>query len=436
VLRRWRSPSRPCPIRPTLPRSGASAARPVERPLLGVLSGGFPVTLPCVAQVGLVLTGGGARAAYQVGALRAISDFLAQRTSPFRVFAGVSAGAINCVSIASGADDFQESTRRLWNTWRELTPDRVYRTETRKLISIGGRWIKDLSAGGLLGSSQINFLLDTAPLRDLLEQTVPLARLGYLHRAGFLRGVAVSATSYVNGAAVSFFDGAPDIAPWYRRTRIGVRQRIRLAHIMASAAIPIFFPPVKIKGVYYGDGCIRMNAPLSPAIHLGADRILAIGVQSLGDLAPEATRTPRRDGLPPSEIAGVLLNGVFLDSLEADVERLERINRTLAYVPRQHQGTDDQPLRKVPTLVLRPSSDLGALAADQYDRFPRMLRYLLKGIGATGETGSDLLSYLAFEPDYVGRLMELGYHDAVDRRDEIEAFLEHEAPPARARAEG
>jgi NTE family protein len=207
-----------------------------------------------------------------------------------------------------------------------------------------------------------------------------------------------------------------------------VRERLRLPHVLASSAIPIFFPPVRIKGMFYGDGCVRMNAPLSPAIHLGADRILAVGVQNIPpvDLPTERTRTATSDYLAPSEIAGVLLNAVFLDSLESDVERLERVNHTIQFIPPELRGTSSQPLRSVPTLVLRPTQDLGALAADQYFRFPRMLRYLLKGIGATGETGSDLLSYLAFEPEYVNRLMDLGYADTMRRRTEVEAFLEPE----------
>ncbi len=388
-----------------------------------------------MADVGLVLTGGGARAAYQVGALRALADLRGRRgPSPFRIFAGVSAGAINAVSIAAGADDFELATSRLAETWRQLTPDRVYRTDARGLVAIGSRWVKDLSAGAIFGSSHINYLLDTQPLRDLLAETLPLALLGQHFKQGLLRGVAVSTTSYASGLAVSFFDGAKDIEPWFRRTRIGIRQRLRLPHVLASAAIPIFFPPVRIHGLFYGDGCVRMTAPLSPAIHLGADRILALGVQSLPpvELPPEHGRAPRRDWLPPSEIVGILLNSVFLDSLEADVERLERVNHTLRFVPPGDHGTAHLPLRSIPTLVLRPSQDLGTLAADQYRRVPRMLRYLLKGIGATGETGSDLLSYLAFEPEYVGRLFELGYADTMRHRVEVEAFL---APDVTVRGE-
>jgi NTE family protein len=375
--------------------------------------------------VGLVLTGGGARAAYQVGALRAIAEMCREKPSPFRIFAGVSAGAINAVSIASGADEFQVAAARLADIWRNLSPERVYRTDTRGLVGIGSRWIKDLSAGGLLGSSRINYLLDTSPLRDLLAETLPVSRLSLHFRSGALRGVAVSTTSYADSIAVTFFDGARDVEPWQRSTRVGVRQRLRIQHILASAAIPIFFPPVRIRGLYYGDGCVRMHAPLSPAIHLGADRILAIGVQtSRGAEKPARPAAAHRDWLPPSEIAGVLMNAIFLDALEADVERLERVNRTVSLLPPEQRGIPSQPLRAIPVMVLRPSQDLGTLAADQYMRFPRMLRYLLKGIGATGETGSDLLSYLAFEPDYVGRLMELGYTDTLRRRGAVTAFLE------------
>lgn len=385
--------------------------------------------LPAV-HVGLVLTGGGARAAYQVGALRAIAEMFPGKSAPFDVFAGVSAGAINAVSAATGADDFATTIRRLQDIWRGLTPDGVYRTDARGLVGIGSRWIKDLSAGGLLGSSRINYLLDTSPLRDLLAEVLPVARLAQHFRSGTLRGVAVSTTSYANGLGVTFFDGARDVAPWYRSTRIGVRQRLRLPHVLASAAIPIFFPPVRIRGQFYGDGCVRMHAPLSPAIHLGADRVVAIGVQPLAPVQlPHQRRGPRPEWLPPSEIAGVLLNAVFLDALEADVERLERVNRTVALLPEEQRGTPAQPLRPVPTLVLRPSQDPGLLAADQYGRFPRMLRYLLKGIGATGATGADLLSYLAFEPEFVSRLIELGYADTHRRRAEIVTFLAGSAPP-------
>ncbi len=344
---------------------------------------------------------------------------------PFDVIAGISAGAINGIVAATGAEDFAAVTERLRQTWASLTPDRVFKTGALRLASIGSRWVRDLSAGGLLGKSNINFLLDSAPLRELIARAIPIGRMRRHLRAGRLRGVAVSATNYHTGSGVTFFEGAADIQPWTRSTRIGVRARITLEHVMASAAIPVFFPPVALDGSFYGDGVVRMNYPMSPAIHLGAERIVAVSVRHLRPPSEVADRQVRAktDQLPLSEIAGVLLNAVFLDSLDSDLERLERVNRTLALIPRERLSSSDCEVRPIPALVLRPSEDLGRLAADEYHRFPRMLRYLLKGIGAAGHAGEDLLSYLAFEPVYVQRVMELGYADTLARRDEIAAFF-------------
>jgi NTE family protein len=389
-----------------------------------------------VGHTGLVLTGGGARAAYQVGAIRALAEIVGPGPLPFDVLAGISAGAINSAVIGCGAEDFPRSAERLRETWASLTPDRIYKTGALKLASIGSRWIRDLSAGGLIGKTGINFLLDPSPLRQLLESALPIGRMRRHLRNGRLRAVALSATSYHTGAGVTFFEGAADIEPWTRSTRIGVRARLTLEHVMASAAIPFFFPPVKIERTFYGDGCVRMHYPMSPAIHLGAERIVAISVRHLRD--PAATMADEAaakiDELPVSEIAGVLLNAVFLDSLDSDLERLTRINRAVALIPREKLTRSDLDLRPIPALVLRPSQDLGKLAADEYHRFPSMLRYLLKGIGATGHAGEDLLSYLAFEPIYVQRVMDLGYQDTLARRPEIEDFFFGDRREKRGRA--
>jgi len=387
-------------------------------------------------RTGLVLTGGGARAAYQVGALQGLAEIAGEGGLPFDVLAGISAGAINTVGLATGADDFPGVVGRLTEVWAGLTPDQVYRTGTLRLAGIGTRWIRDLSAGGLLGSSGINFLLDPSPLRALVERAMPLGRMRRHLRAGRVRAVALSATSYHTGAGVTFFEGSSEVKPWTRTTRQGVRARLTLDHVMASAAIPVFFPPVRISGRFYGDGCVRMNHPLSPALHLGAERIVAISVRYL---RPPLERARDEDGTDPeklslSDIAGILLNAVFLDSVDSDLERLERINKTLALVPRDRIDPVDLDLRQVPVLVLRPSQDLGRLARDEYLRFPRMLRYLLRGIGASGESGADLLSYLAFEPVYLKRVMELGMADTLARRDEVEEFLSGRPAHARERA--
>jgi NTE family protein len=375
--------------------------------------------------LGLVLTGGGARSAFQVGAMRAIATMLGSGPLPFDVVTGISAGALNTVALASGADDFAATAEALARTWLSLTQERVYRTGALGLARIGTRWIIDLSAGGLIRRSGINYLLDPSPLRELLEREIPLGRMRRHLRAGRLRGVAVSATNYHTAAGVTFYEGDAGIQPWTRASRVGVRSRLTLEHVMASAAIPVFFPPVRLGEAFYGDGCVRMNYPMSPAVHLGADRILAVSVRHLrqpGDTLHDE-RGGRAGRMPVSEIAGVLLNSVFLDSLDSDYERLQRVNRTVALVPRDRLNRSDLDIRRIPALVLRPSQDLGRLAADEYHRFPAMLRYLLRGIGAGGGTGEDLLSYLAFEPVYIRRVMELGFADAMARRDELEAFL-------------
>ncbi len=374
----------------------------------------------CV-HVGLVLTGGGARAAYQAGALLALAEVLPPGAVPFRSLCGVSAGGLNAALLGAWRGDFEDAAHRLRDLWLELSPERVFRTDGARMIGIGSRWMRDLSAGGLFQRSRINFLLDATPLRDFLHERLPLADLRRNIASGAIRGFAVTATSYSTNAAVTFFEGAQDIQPWVRATRVGVRTQIRLDHIMASASIPIFFPPVRIQGVWYGDGSVRMTAPLSPAIHMGAERLLVVGVRRWrepSELQPTRA-TSGREALPPSQIAGTLLNAVFLETIEADVERLEAVNRMVDAIPPERR----EGLKAIPTLVLRPSRDLGQLAGDQYRRFPRFLRYVLSGIGAHGESGSDLLSYLAFEPVYVGRLLELGYEDTLARRSELQAFF-------------
>ncbi|MFZ6184125.1 patatin-like phospholipase family protein [Nannocystis pusilla] len=378
-----------------------------------------------MATYGLVLTGGGARAAYQAGAIHALAELAGVRELPFRVLAGVSAGAINAAFLAAHADDFPRAARMLRDFWHRLTPDHVYRTDMPRLAAIGSSWMRDLSLGGLLGASPTNFLLDTAPLRGLLAERLPLTRIGEHLSTGRLRGLAVTATNYLTGTAVTFFEADAEARPWVRSTRLGRRTKLRLEHVLASAAIPLFFPPVAIDGAFHGDGCLRMHAPTSPAIHLGADRLLAIGIRyaRTGDQTLQLNDEARSDRLAVADIVGVLLNAVFLDSLEADLELLERINRTIAHVPLERHADIPGRLRAIPVLALQPSQDLGRMAVDQYDEFPRVVRYLLRGIGATGERGWDLLSYLAFEPGYVRRLLELGYSDVMARRDELTAFL-------------
>lgn len=378
-----------------------------------------------MTNVGLVLSGGGARGAYQVGAILALAEILPDKHTPFRVLAGVSAGAINAVPLGIHADDFPRAAARLTEVWRSLTPDRVYRTDAVNLTRLGARWIKDLTMGGVLGESRSNHLLDTTPLRELLQRELDCSQIERHVATGRLRGIAVSATNYLTGSTITFFDAAPETKPWVRHGRLAVRGHITAEHVLASAAIPVFFPPVAIDGKLYGDGGIRMTTPVSPAIHLGAEKIVAVGIRYRR--SSEQTLAMNREiearSVSVAQISGVLLNAVFLDSLDNDVERLERINRTLGFISPEQRKRHPDLLRRIPALVLRPSKDLGRLAADQYDKFPVALRHMLRGIGATGDSGWDLLSYVAFQPGYVNQLIDLGYEDTMERRGEIEEFF-------------
>jgi len=372
--------------------------------------------------LGLVLTGGGARAAYQVGALKALAELFGNGPLPFPVVCGVSAGAINGSAIAAEAEDFPGAVKHLADTWLSLTPDRVYRTDALSLVSIGSGWFRGLTAGGMQPPRRYNHLLDTAPLRELLAREIRFERIRENVQQGLVRGVAVSATSYETGTSVTFFDGAPQLRPWARSRRMGLKTPITLDQVMASASIPIFFPPVQVGRSWFGDGGVRLNAPMSPALHLGADRVLVIGIRHprTPEETAELNEAAERDDLPLSQILGVLMNAVFLDSLEPDIERVERVTEMLSSI----QRPADSHLRPVHILLLQPSQDLALLAADQVMRFPRTLRFLLKGLGVSQKGGADLLSYLAFEQQYIERLVTLGYEDTQARVEEIRVFFD------------
>ncbi len=371
---------------------------------------------------GLVLTGGGARAAYQVGAIQALSEITHQTESPFKVITGVSAGAINSAYLMTRADDFKRAAQGLCDLWSNLTSDRVYRTDASSIASLGSKWLSTVGLGGMV-KKRANHLLDTSPLKALLTQELKLDRLPQLFKDEILYGVGFSVTNYLTGTAISYFDGHPDISPWVRSTRLGIRAPLIVDHIMASSAIPVFFPPVPIDGIPFGDGCIRLTSPLSPAIHLGASRVIAIGVRYFrsDEQTVHLNKTLKRDDLSIAEIGGVLLNAVFLDSLETDIERMQRINKTLNLMS-ETQRTQNQ-LRIIPVLALRPSQDLGNLAKGTLKEFPSMLRFLLRGVGAKADKGWDLLSYLAFEKSYTSQLVDLGYNDTLRKKDQILEFL-------------
>jgi NTE family protein len=376
--------------------------------------------------IGLVLTGGGARAAYQVGVIKALAEVTGADATPFKVMTGVSAGAINAAYLLSRADHFAIAAQGLWDLWAGLESERIYRTDPASIASLGSKWLGTLGMGGAMGKERANHLLDTTPLRKLLDQVLQLDRLPAFYKNGVLKGASFSVTNYLTGTAISFFDGDEQAEPWIRSTRIGVRVPLTLDHVMASSAIPVFFPPVNLDGALYGDGCIRQTSPLSPAVHLGSDKIIAVGIryQRTNEQIVEMNQTIKRSNLTIAEIGGVLLNAVFLDSLENDAERLERINQTIGLLTPEQRASNPNPLRQVPLLVLRPSQDLGQLARGTLKEFPGMIRFLLKGIGAKDDKGWDLLSYLAFEKAYTTQLIELGYIDTMRRKEEILQFMQ------------
>ncbi len=379
-------------------------------------------------KVGLVLTGGGARAGYQAGVLKGIAAIINRRPddpSPFYVLTGVSAGAINSAFLASRSErGFLEATDSLCQLWSTLTAERVIRSDFLTLSSLGIRWLRDLSLGGLFGNSRSTHLLDASPLREFLAGHIDFEAIKANLQSGALHSLAISATNYMTGTTVIFYDGAPEVEPWIRSSRVGLRTPITLSHVLASAAIPVFFQPVKLEGAFYGDGCVRLTTPLSPAMHLGAERVLAIGIRHPrpDDITLELNQRGEMAAISLIDIAGVMLNAAFLDALDTDIERLQRINKTITALHKAGKEHPDK-LREIPLLAIRPSQDLGSLASEQFNRFSNMLRYLLKGIGASTEKGWDLLSYLAFDDAYTNRLIELGYQDALAQRDAIWQFF-------------
>lgn len=376
--------------------------------------------------LGLVLSGGGARSAYQAGVVRGIAEVARGLACPFRVLSGVSGGAINAMAVASGADDFHQATLRLWDTWASLKTESVFRNDAPTIARLGVRWIRDLALGGMLGGSRSTHLLDTAPLRRLLASRLDFAKIRDRVRDGTLHAVAVSATDYATGTAVAFFDGDRNIVAWTRTGRVGRRTVLGLSHAIASSAIPLFFPPEPLEGSFFGDGCLRLAAPLSPAIHLGADALLAIGTRYSRPVTPASPDAPARSltQITAADLAGVFLNAVLLDALEGDLERLERINRSVALLSEADRAAHPDKLRLIHVLSIQPSVDLGTLAFEEFEQLSATLRYMLRGLGASHEKGWDLLSYLAFESAYTRRLLELGLADARRRASEIEGFLE------------
>jgi NTE family protein len=379
------------------------------------------------ARAGLVLTGGGARAAYQVGVVKAVRDILGNPVkNPFPILCGTSAGAINAATLAVFADNFTRGVGSLLEVWEHMRCHHIYRTDAWNILTSGARW---LAAMMLLSRHNPVSLLDNTPLREMLARNLDFERIGLHIDSGALFAVCVTASGYTSGQSVSFFQAASGLDGWERKQRIGAAVTIKLDYLLASAALPFIFPAVKVHREYFGDGSMRQIAPVSPALHLGADRVLIVGT------GREATDDARaRSNTYPSlaQIAGHALNSIFLDSLMVDIERLERINRTVRLIPPERLAESNVHLRAVKVLFITPSQPIERIAARFVHELPGTVRFVLRPTGALNRSGSNLASYLLFEEPFCRALIDLGYKDTVAREAEVREFFGLEESAAHA----
>ena len=372
-------------------------------------------------KIGLILTGGGARAAYQVGFLRAVSHLLPRGApNPFPIICGTSAGAVNAAALAAEATDFHRAVRRILIIWKYFHAGRVYRSDMLGVMGTGARWLSAMLLGGF-GENNPSSLLDNSPLSKLLRERLDLSGIRRSIDLGALYALSVTASGYTSGQSVSFFQSVPGIAGWQRARRLGSPEIIDYEHLLASSALPFIFPAMALRREFFGDGSMRQIAPISPALHLGADRVLVIGVGRQMVRQPERVKLGSYPSL--AQIAGHALNSIFLDSLEVDIERLQRINKTVRMIPLEERSKNRMELREVDVLVISPSEDIDRIAAQYSHELPRSIRFLLRGVGATRTGGATLTSYLLFEPAYCRALIALGYKDTMTRREEVMKFL-------------
>ncbi|MGD8925470.1 MAG: patatin-like phospholipase family protein [Thioalkalispiraceae bacterium] len=370
---------------------------------------------------GLVLMGGGARAAYQIGVLKAVAELHPRgHASPFKIVCGTSAGAINAVSLATMADNYHYAVAQMLRVWGNFRVSQVFQSDVKSISKNALRWLVALTIGGL-GKQNPLSLLDRKPLRELLLRRLDFSRIQQVVDESYLHAISITASGYSSGQSVTFFQGSEEIIPWSRVRRFGSRSKITIDHLMASSAIPVLFEAIKLHREYFGDGSMRQMAPLSSALHLGSDRILVIGNQREDEKHRE--RVSKAEYPSFAQIAGHILDSIFLDSLEADLERLERINKTIDVIPGRHLKKSEVPLRRVDAFVISPSVDISELAQDYLHELPRTIRYLLRGVGAYRKQGSGLASYMLFEKGYCRELIRLGYQDAMQERSMLEQFL-------------
>jgi len=378
--------------------------------------------------IGLVITGGGARGAYQAGVLKRIGEIkrIREHGNPFPLIGGASAGAINGAALAVGSDDFAAATEALADLWASLRPTDIFRCDLASQAHNSMTWILDLSFGGIFGGGNARSLLDATPLRNYLNRHLNCDRIQENIKRGNLFALAISATNYNSGESYLFIQGAKGHALWNRLRLVTVATKITVDHVCASAAIPLIFQPVRLKvprgSAFFGDGCVRLQQPLSPVIRLGAEKVFAIGVRGEDrELAKIGT-----NGSSPSlsQVMGVLFNVMFLDHIATDIEHLERLNHLLELGHIVQPGIENgERIRQLSTFVITPSESLSSLAAQHQKDMPYLIQYFVSSLGRDVASCADLMSYLLFTPKYTRELIEIGYHDADARIDGIEDFL-------------
>ncbi len=369
----------------------------------------------------LVLPGGGARGAFQVGVLKAISELLPKgAVNPFQIISGTSAGAVTSIVLAAKARRFRHAVAELEDVWGNFRCHNVYKTDHLTLLRNSLRWLGAMVTGGLV--SMPSSLLDNSPLRALLSRNVRFPRIQLALDHGWLDAIAVTAAGYSTAQSHTFFQATPEHKDWTRTRRVGVRAELNLDHVMASIAVPMIFPPVRMGGEYFGDGAMRQATPLSPAIHLGAERILVLGVRNeVADKAP-APGT-KLDSPSIAQIAGYMLDTLFMDGLYSDLERMTRINQLIDSVPEEHRAGTMQGMRAIDTMIIVPSEDVRDIAHRHHQELPMALRALLRGIGGKRPRENRLISYLLFEQNFTREMIDLGYHDAMNVKIELLDFV-------------
>jgi NTE family protein len=373
----------------------------------------------------LILSGGGARAAYQVGVLLAVSDIIPDLKNPFPIISGTSAGAINAAAIAAHTDGFHKAAHDLSNTWRQLEINQVFKPDALSLTLGASKVLLSLFNQGWGKRAPLS-LLDNRPLRKLLTSLINFNNIQKRIDRGELEALSITCLGYSSGESVSFFQGQPELRGWRRYRRVGAPNKITVDHLMASSAIPTVFPTVKISKEYFGDGAMRQMAPISSALHLGANRVFIIGVSGNrvpGPWGHAGKFAPPKHSPSLAQMLGQMLNAAFIDALEGDIEHLERINELLRLIP-EDKKQDAGYLREVDTLIISPTKRLDKIAGRRVKSLPKAMRFFMRSSGATARGGgSAAASYLLFSHEYCNELMDLGYQDAMWEKDKILRFF-------------